>query len=118
MKFSEQMSEEVKHWGKGFEMILNQFKDALHNQGVTPINAAPGEAFDPHIHEAVETVITEEYPPDTIVHESTRGYRMGGKTLRPARVTVAKEGKEEELQKEEEENIKKESQNHDSKEEK
>ena len=31
---TEQMSDEVKHWAVGFQMILNQFKDVLSNNGV------------------------------------------------------------------------------------
>ena len=34
LKHSEKMSEEVKHWGIGFKMILSQFKDILSNNGV------------------------------------------------------------------------------------
>lgn len=89
LKHAKQMSEEVKHWAIGFEMILNQFKDVLSNNGVTPFNSQ-GLPFDPHNHEAVEMIETDEYPPGTVVTETVKGYTMGGRTIRPARVTVAK----------------------------
>lgn len=89
LKYTEQMSDEVKVWGHGFHMILNQFRDALSNQGVHAV-ASIGKPFDPHIHEAIETVETEDYPPNTVVEESVKGYKMGDKTIRSARVTVSK----------------------------
>lgn len=90
LKFAEQMSDEVKHWAVGFQMILNQFKDVLTNNGVQPL-VSKGTHFDPHSHEAVEMIETDEYEPGIIVEECVRGYKLGDKTIRPARVKVAKE---------------------------
>lgn len=88
LKFADQASDEVKHWALGFQMILNQFKDVLTNNGVSPFSSE-GMIFDPHCHEAVDTLPTNDFPQGTIVTESIKGYKMGGKTIRPARVTVA-----------------------------
>jgi molecular chaperone GrpE len=89
LKFAEQASAEVKHWASGFEMILIQFKDVLSQNGVQPFESV-GTHFDPHLHEAVEVMTTIDYPPGTIIEESLRGYKMGDRTIRPARVKVAK----------------------------
>jgi molecular chaperone GrpE len=89
LNFAQQASDEVKHWAHGFQMILNQFKDTLANNGVVAIKSE-GTTFDPHFHEAIEMVETADYPPGTIVTETLKGYRMGDKTIRPARVKVAK----------------------------
>lgn len=89
LKFTQQMSDEVKHWAIGFQMILSQFKDVLSANGVAPFTAE-GKPFDPHRHEAVETVTTTDFTPGTVVEESLKGYTMGDKTIRPARVKVAK----------------------------
>lgn len=89
LKFSQQTSDEVKHWAKGFEMILGQFKDVLASNNVVPFESV-GQHFDPHFHEAVEMVTTQDYAPGIVVSESVRGYKMGDKTIRPARVKVAK----------------------------
>lgn len=89
LKFAQQMSDEVKHWATGFQMILTQFKDVLSNNGVAPF-ASEGKPFDPHRHEAVETIETGDYAPNTVVEESLKGYVMGDKTIRPARVKVSK----------------------------
>lgn len=89
LKFAQQMSDDVKHWAAGFQMILTQFKDVLSNNGVAPF-ASEGMPFDPHRHEAVETIETDDCAPGTVVEESLKGYVMGDKTIRPARVKVSK----------------------------
>lgn len=90
LAFTQQMSDDVKHWATGFQMILSQFKDILASNGVQPIQSKGGH-FDPHNHEAVEMVETNEYAPGTIVEEFVRGYKIGDRTIRPARVKVAKQ---------------------------
>jgi molecular chaperone GrpE len=88
LKFASQTSDEVRLWAHGFEMILNQFKDVLAQNNVVPI-VAMGKHIDPHYHEAIESVETDEYPPGTIIEECARGYKMGERTVRPSRVKVA-----------------------------
>lgn len=87
--FVAQMSEETRNWAKGFQMILSQFKEVLHHHGVTPFTSE-GTPFDPHKHEAVETEETDQHPDGTVIQEYVRGYRAGDRTIRPARVKVAK----------------------------
>lgn len=89
LKFTQQMSNEVKHWAIGFQMILSQFKDVLTSTGVTPF-ASEGKPFDPHRHEAIESVSSEDFPPGTVIEECLKGYLMGDKVIRPARVKVSK----------------------------
>ncbi len=86
---AEKATPEVKNWAIGFEMILGQFKDAISNQGVKEYKSL-GSQFDPHLHEAVEMIETNEYPPGTVIEECVRGYKMGEKAIRVARVKVAK----------------------------
>jgi molecular chaperone GrpE len=89
LKFANEATPEVQHWAIGFQMILGQFKEALSSNGVNSFSSV-GQPFDPHWHEAIEMVETEEYAPGTVVEESLRGYKMGEKVIRPARVKVAK----------------------------
>lgn len=89
LKYTQNMSEDVKNWATGFQMILGQFKDVLANNGVQGFDSV-GTSFDPHLHEAVETVETENHPPGRVVEESVKGYKMGERTIRPARVKVSK----------------------------
>lgn len=87
---AENMSEEIKHWAIGFNMILGNFKEVLANNGIEAFEST-GSHFDPHHHEAVEVIHTDDHPAGTITEELVRGYRMGERTIRPARVKVAKE---------------------------
>lgn len=89
LKFTQQAAPEVQHWAVGFQMILNQFKDVLAANGVTPLESV-GKPFDHNWHEAIEMVATSDYPPGTVVEECVRGYKMADRVLRPARVKVAK----------------------------
>lgn len=89
LKFTQQSSEEVKNWAIGFQMILTQFKDALASLGVVPFSSE-GMPFNPHLHEAVEMISTDEHPSGTVIAENIRGYKMGDRTIRPARVKVSK----------------------------
>jgi len=92
LRFTEQASSEVKNWAMGFQMILAQFKEVLHNHGVVAFHSE-GNTFDPHYHEAVEILETEEQEEGTILKEFTKGYKSASRTIRPARVKVAKRPK-------------------------
>ena len=94
LKFADQMSPDVKNWALGFQMILNQFKEVLASNGVTSFNSV-GEFFDPAKHEAVETEETDAVPIGTITQEFVKGYKSGDRILRPAKVKVNKEKKNE-----------------------
>lgn len=88
LKFTENMSDDVRNWALGFQMILGQFKDALANHGVVPFSSE-GQLFDPNWHHAIETEETDRIPEGTIVQEFVKGYKSGDRTIRPARVKVA-----------------------------
>lgn len=89
LRFAQEMSEEVRNWAFGFQMILAQFKDVLAQNGISSMDAL-GKTFDPHDHEAIEMVESTEHPPGTIIEENMRGYKIGDRTIRAARVKVAK----------------------------
>jgi molecular chaperone GrpE len=74
---------------EGVEMVLRSLVDYLRAQGVTQMTAV-GQPFDPQRHEAVDQVPSAEYPPNTVVTEFNRGYLIGERMLRPARVAVAR----------------------------
>lgn len=95
--FAENMSPEVKNWAFGFQMILSQMKEILSSHGIHGFESA-GQMFDPHLHEAVEMLETNEHKSGMIVKQLTKGYKSKEHVIRPARVIVAKEkiNKEEE----------------------
>jgi molecular chaperone GrpE len=49
-----------------------------------------GEALDPHRHQAMLEIPTDQSEPGTIVEEMQPGYMMKDRLLRPALVGVAK----------------------------
>jgi len=73
---------------EGVEMVLRALLDFLRTHGVTQVSAV-GQQFDPQRHEAVDQVHSPDHPPNTVVSEFHRGYLIGDRTLRPARVAVA-----------------------------
>ena len=89
LKFADQMSGEVKNWAIGFQMILQQFKETLSSNGITPF-VSEGEFFDPAKHEAVEMEETDAFPEGVVIKEFVKGYRSGDRIIRAARVKVAK----------------------------
>ncbi len=90
---AETMSPEVRNWALGFQMILAQFKEVLQNHGITPF-VSVGTHFDPHLHEAVEMEETDTEPEGTVLEEYVRGYKSKDRTIRPARVKVAKKSQD------------------------
>ncbi len=101
--FAEKQSDETRNWAMGFQMILSQFKDILHDHGVVAFSAM-GEKFDPHRHDAVEVEETHDHEDGAILQEFMKGYKCGDRILRAARVKVAKTPQAEEIQEEGEEN--------------
>jgi len=89
LNFAKESTPEVKQWAAGFQMLLGQFKDVLHNNGIVAYHSV-GNHFDPHYHEAVEIVETFDHPDNTILEEFAKGYKSQNRTIRPARVKVAK----------------------------
>jgi len=73
---------------KGVQMIHSRMYDTLKKQGLEPIETA-GKSFDPHLHQAVERVETNDAEEGKILGEFQRGYNFKGKLLRPSMVKVA-----------------------------
>ncbi len=73
---------------EGFEGILKQFQSILEKTGVTPIETR-GQIFDPHIHECVTQVPSEEHPESMVIEETRKGYRLGTYVLRASQVIVS-----------------------------
>jgi len=74
---------------EGVEMVLRSMVDFLRSHGVTQLSAV-GQPFDPLLHEAVDSVETTKHEPNTVVDEFVRGYYIGDRLLRPARVAVSR----------------------------
>lgn len=72
---------------EGFRIVYQQLLDALKKFQVQPIDAT-GEPFDPHLHEAI-THLPSEQPAETVIEQVRRGYRLGERLLRAAQVVVS-----------------------------
>ena len=77
-----------EEYRKGITLIRKQLWDSIAKHGVQRIEAA-GKIFDPHQHQAIERLESEEYPDGFIVAVFQDGYTFHGRVLRPAIVRVA-----------------------------
>jgi len=74
---------------QGVRSTASRFQNALTSAGVEPI-ASVGEPFNPELHEAVDTEETDPEMDGIVLEEYGRGFRMGDRLLRPARVKVGR----------------------------
>ena len=72
----------------GVELTQKELVTVLARHGVTAVDAAPGAAFDPALHQAV-TPIPSPHPAGSIAETFQSGWRIGERTLRPAMVAVS-----------------------------
>ncbi len=72
----------------GIKLIFKSAKESFERIGVTEYGA-PGEDFDPNLHNAVQQVESEEFAEGKIVSVYQKGYKKGDRILREAVVTVA-----------------------------
>ena len=72
----------------GFKMVYDQFQNVLKKFNLEVIDAV-GETFDPHRHEALTHMPSDEYPEEVCSQQIRKGYLFGEKLLRPAQVVVS-----------------------------
>jgi molecular chaperone GrpE len=82
-------SQNLGQWASGIDLIYRKGIAALEAEGITPIDPPQGEPFDPNVHEAVAREICPDRQDGEIIEVVHRGYRMGDRVLRPAKVRVA-----------------------------
>lgn len=74
---------------RGVALIYQQLCATLEKLGLKAMEAK-GQEFDPHLHEAVALIETQQFPDHQIVEEIQRGYYFKQRLLRPALVKVAR----------------------------
>ncbi|HSF46987.1 MAG TPA: nucleotide exchange factor GrpE [Burkholderiales bacterium] len=72
---------------EGVELTLKQLGSVFEKFKLSEIHPV-GEKFDPHKHQAITTVESEQ-PANTVVHVLQKGYQLHDRVIRPALVTVA-----------------------------
>ena len=80
---------EGKAWAEGIELIYRKLQKILETYEVTEIKAQ-GQPFDPNLHEALTSEESDEYESGQVIEVLQKGYLIGDRVLRPARVRVAK----------------------------
>ncbi len=73
----------------GVKLVYEKLLKLLGDHHIEPIEAL-GQPFDPHLHEALMQEASETLPPDSVLREIERGYRLHDRVLRPARVVISK----------------------------
>jgi molecular chaperone GrpE len=73
---------------EGAAATLKQLKAALERNRVMQIDPAAGTKFDPHQHQAISMVPSEQEA-NTVVTVLQKGYLIAERVLRPALVTVS-----------------------------
>lgn len=84
----------LKNYLLGFQMINNNLKQVLEEEGVKKIECKLYEKLDPKYQHALQTAWDENFEEDVILQELQTGYLYNGRILRPTLVKVnKKEGK-------------------------
>jgi molecular chaperone GrpE len=73
----------------GLKMILKQLMAALEKFEIKPFHSV-GEQFNPEIHEAMAQQEHPDHEDNTVIEQFQKGYMLGEKMLRPARVLVSR----------------------------
>ena len=90
---AENASAETKNFDalvEGVNIILRNLKYMLSEEGVEEIEAGEGVQFNPYEHQAMMTDEKDDLDNDVIVQVFQKGYKLKGKVIRPAMVTVNK----------------------------
>lgn len=76
----------------GLEMTQKSLLAAFETNGLKRVAPNPGEAFDPHLHQAMMEQPSTEVPGGSVIQTLQAGYELFGRTVRPAMVVVAAKG--------------------------
>ena len=80
-------SEDIMALREGERLVLQKFEEALRQKNVSEIEAQDKE-FDPDFHEAVARFAAGEDKKGKVIDVVQRGYMLGDKVLRYAKVVV------------------------------
>ncbi|MYN14476.1 nucleotide exchange factor GrpE [Pusillimonas sp. TS35] len=75
-------------WKEGVEATLRQLVSAFERNAMKEVAPAPGDRFDPHMHQAISSVPSEQ-PEGAVAQTLQKGYTIADRVLRPALVTVS-----------------------------
>ncbi len=73
---------------EGVQHVKQQLAGLLARRGLEEIPCEPGDEFDPHVHEALSHQPSDQ-PEGAVAAVWQRGYRLGDRVVRAARVVVS-----------------------------
>lgn len=73
---------------EGVKMVAQQVHSVLERHHCKRIEAK-GQPFDPHVHEAITQIPSQELPAGTVADVALTGYQLHDRIVRPAQVLVA-----------------------------
>jgi molecular chaperone GrpE len=73
---------------QGVDLTMKQLSGALTKFGVQAVETV-GQVFDPSAHQAVSHVPSDSVPPNQVVDDFQKGYRLYDRILRAAMVSVS-----------------------------
>lgn len=76
----------------GLELTQKSLLQAFESNGLKRVAPGPGDAFDPHLHQAMLEQPSTEVPGGTVLQTMQAGFELFGRTVRPAMVVVAAKG--------------------------
>lgn len=79
---------ETEGYQEGVAMIMEQFPKVLENRNLKEIETI-GQLFDPNVHEALMQMPSDTVDAGHVVEVVEKGYVLGEKVLRPAKVVVS-----------------------------
>jgi len=85
----ETADDKLKNWLQGVLFVRNQLEEVMKNIGLEPFGAV-GETFDPNRHDSAGEKSVEGAAASTVVEVVMRGWKMGERIMRPAKVIIAK----------------------------
>lgn len=79
----------VESYKDGVELTAKQLLSVFEKFNIASINPAAEDKFDPNMHQAIQTVDSEQEA-NTVVSVLQKGYSLNDRILRPALVVVSK----------------------------
>ncbi|MBU0646199.1 nucleotide exchange factor GrpE [Patescibacteria group bacterium] len=83
----DRLDDQTQNWLNGILHIKDQLTGTLSDFGAEPYGS-PGDEFDPHLHDAIQEVNEPDQADQTIIQVTLRGWKMGEKIIRPAKVVI------------------------------
>ncbi|MDO8884060.1 MAG: nucleotide exchange factor GrpE [Pseudotabrizicola sp.] len=74
---------------EGVELTLRELTNVMTKHGMTPISPAPGDTFDPQLHQAMFEAPVPGTKAGHIIQVMTDGFMLHDRLLRPAQVGVS-----------------------------